>query len=292
MRAAALYFPMVELIVTRHAHAQGFLDRARDWLMAAEVENNLIFGVCDRLIADPGRYGGDPYLVAVERSGEIVTVALMTPPYRVVLATSSEPGGASAIAEDLLEGEHTVPGAFGPPGQVAEFARSWCQLTSAEVRVEHGSGIYELREVRHPNYTPGCLRLAAEDEIELLTAWRQAFIADVGAMPETPEQSRRITQRLIAASALFIWDDGGPVSQATSERSTPRGRSVGGVYTPPELRNRGYATSCVAALSQRLLDSGSAFCCLFTDLGNPTSNAIYQRIGYRQVAEWHNVSFG
>jgi predicted GNAT family acetyltransferase len=66
---------------------------------------------------------------------------------------------------------------------------------------------------------------------------------------------------------------------------SPHGARVGGVYTPPHLRRRGYATTCVAALSQYLLDSGRRYCFLYTDLSNPTSNAIYMRIGYHAVAD-------
>ena len=77
-----------------------------------------------------------------------------------------------------------------------------------------------------------------------------------------------------------MWDHGGPVSMASATGPTPNGIRVNGVYTPPEHRGRGYATACVAALSARLLAEGRRFCFLFTDAANPTSNAIYQRIGY------------
>ena len=66
---------------------------------------------------------------------------------------------------------------------------------------------------------------------------------------------------------------------------TPNGDRISWVYTPPALRGRGYASACVAALSQRLLDSGRRFCFLYTDLANPTANKLYQRIGYRQVID-------
>ena len=73
---------------------------------------------------------------------------------------------------------------------------------------------------------------------------------------------------------------------------TPRGARVGYVYTPPALRGRGYATSTVAALSGQLLRGGSRFCCLYTDLANPTSNAIYRRIGYEPVCDVVEVRLG
>ena len=64
------------------------------------------------------------------------------------------------------------------------------------------------------------------------------------------------------------------------------------VYTPPELRGHGYASAVVAALSQRLLDAGHQYCALYTDLANPTSNSIYQKIGYTPVSDAVEYAFG
>lgn len=73
---------------------------------------------------------------------------------------------------------------------------------------------------------------------------------------------------------------------AASARPTKRAIAVNGVYTPPRWRRHGYATACVAALSEILLRRGFAFCVLYTDLANPTSNGIYTRIGYRPVRDF------
>ena len=92
---------------------------------------------------------------------------------------------------------------------------------------------------------------------------------------------------------MFIWEDGGqPVCIAGFSGPTPHGIRIVSVYTPPELRGRGYASACTAALSQHLLDQGREFCFLFTDLSNPTSNHIYQEIGYRPVGDVDEYAFG
>ena len=88
-----------------------------------------------------------------------------------------------------------------------------------------------------------------------------------------------------------LWDDGGPVSLAGFGGGTPNGIRIGPVYTPPELRGRGYASALVAALSAELLAAGRRFCFLYTDLANPTSNRIYERIGYRRVCESAEIAF-
>lgn len=66
---------------------------------------------------------------------------------------------------------------------------------------------------------------------------------------------------------------------------------IGPVFTPPELRGRGYAGVAVAELSRRLLHAGNRACMLYTDLANPTSNSVYQRIGYRPVLDAQQLDF-
>jgi predicted GNAT family acetyltransferase len=66
---------------------------------------------------------------------------------------------------------------------------------------------------------------------------------------------------------------------------------IGPVYTPPEARRRGYASSAVAAVSREALATGAHTCMLYTDLANPTSNKIYADVGYRRIAEWEERVF-
>ena len=96
----------------------------------------------------------------------------------------------------------------------------------------------------------------------------------------------------IDSGRLFFWKDPEPVSMAGSAGPTPSGIRISAVYTPPGLRGRGYASAAVAALSQKMLDGGRRFCFLFTDLANPTSNSIYQKIGYQPVCDFEERDFG
>ena len=100
-----------------------------------------------------------------------------------------------------------------------------------------------------------------------------------------------MAQRRVGDRDVYLWEDGQPVSMAAKARPTINGITVNLVYTPPQFRRRGYATSCVARLSQLLLDSGWKFCTLFTDLANPTSNDIYQKVGYMPVCDFNECVF-
>ena len=116
------------------------------------------------------------------------------------------------------------------------------------------------------------------------------FVAEaLSDEPHDEERMRKaITRRLSGktAGAYWLWRvDGEPVSLSGHGNPTGTGIRIGPVYTPPEHRRQGYASALVAAQSEWLLSNGYRFCFLYTDLANPTSNAIYERIGYRQVAE-------
>lgn len=95
-------------------------------------------------------------------------------------------------------------------------------------------------------------------------------------------------ERFVQNRRTFIWEhNGDSVTMVCKTRPTKRGIVLNGVYTPPLHRRRGYATSCVAAVSRHLLSEGYAFCSLFTDLTNPTSNSIYMKVGYQPIQDYY-----
>ena len=185
-----------------------------------------------------------------------------------------------------------MPGVGGIKPTSKAFAEVWSAVTGQPHRAGMNERVYELRRVIPPEPPiSGALRVATEDDLPLMSEWVWGFIQDAG-LEGTVEGAREIAELRIADRDLFIWDDGGPVSTVTKTRHSTHGIVVSLVYTPPAHRNRGYASAAVAALSQQLLDAGWEFCSLFTDLANPTSNSIYQRIGYRPVADFDEYIFG
>jgi predicted GNAT family acetyltransferase len=137
--------------------------------------------------------------------------------------------------------------------------------------------------VRPPRPVSGTLLVGSAQHADLVTTWIEDFSNESG-VPTT--RARALAEERITRGELFLWDDHGiPCSMAAWSGSTPNGVRIGYVYTPPRLRGRGYASACVAQASQRALDLGFRFCFLFTDLNNPTSNSIYQQIGYERVSD-------
>ncbi len=118
--------------------------------------------------------------------------------------------------------------------------------------------------------------------MDLLTHWLVAFGNESLPPPERKsfEQRRPQMEKIVENDQAYVWHlDDQPVSVAHVGRPTENGISVSAVYTPLNLRKRGYASAVVAHLSQLMLNSGKRFCVLYTDLSNPTSNKIYKDVG-------------
>ena len=260
------------------AHAAPFLERR-------EAEHNLILGLRARLLRDRHAFGDeDPYLASVESEGRVVAVGFRTPPFAFGLSCVDDEGAVDALVDDVRGVE--LSGVFGPVAAAERFASRWRDLTGVEARVALSERIYEAREAFPPTGVPGAHRAYEPRDHDVAAAWMDAFVAEALHGPE-PESSAEFVDRRNEDpdGGLVIWDDGQAVSMAGFGGRTPNGIRIGPVYTPPELRGRGYASALTAALTQRLLDEGRQFCFLFTDLANPTSNSIYQRIGYRPVSD-------
>jgi predicted GNAT family acetyltransferase len=153
--------------------------------------------------------------------------------------------------------------------------------------------IFRLDRVAPPRLAPGVCREADERDRARLAAWWAAFHAE--ALPMAPpSDSAQAADRMLrrVGRIAYLWEDAGEVvALAGVGGPTPRGIRIGPVYTPPDRRGRGYASNLVAEVSQRQLASGCNFCFLFTDLANPTSNHIYQTIGYVPVVDVDQYQF-
>lgn len=269
--------------IARHGDADTFLKRARSWLLQTETEHNLMLGLAGRAAPD----AAELYVATVEQNGAVVGCALRTPPRKLVL-TRVPPGAVDALAVDVAACYDDLPGVLGPPAAAREFARHWCARHDCTARDRMAQRLYRLDRVRQPDRPPaGSFRLAGPHETGLIASWVACMAREAGVETGPRDQ---LSAR-IAAGEMALWCDGWPRTLAGYTGRSPNGVRIGYVYTPPEWRGRGYATACVAALSQHALDGGAKFCCLYTDLSNTVSNTIYQRIGYEPVCDFVDIEF-
>jgi predicted GNAT family acetyltransferase len=279
-------------LVERSDTAAAFLAAAGDFLGRQEAEHNLIFGICANLTADPGFPSAPPYLATVSRDDRVVLAAVMTPPWNLVLSWTDEPGALAAMASDLDAAGIAPPGTTAPVEIARTFASIWCNPRGLMGQVGLAERIYRLERVTPPRGVAGHARVATERDRDLLVEWVDAFLAEA-LERRSPEEATVLVDRSfrMGTRTWYLWEDGEPVSVAASSGPTPNGIRIGPVYTPPERRKHGYASAVTAAASQAELDNGRRFIFLFTDLANPTSNKIYQQIGYSPVIDVELLRF-
>jgi uncharacterized protein len=263
--------------IHRFTGPEVFLSRAGSFLRTVETENVLMLGICAS-----SHFDDSCYLATVEENGAVVACALRTPPHAVLL-TLADRRALELLATDLADKYEDLPAVAGPEPAAGDFAELWSSLTGAVTEQVTRMRVFEASRVARPPMPGGTFRAATEADLPTMARWTAAFIEEAGlGDPSDPEGMAR---ERIGEGSLFLWEDARPVSMAAWAGRTGRLVRVNFVYTPPELRGRGYASACVASLTQRLLDEGFVRCCLYTDLDNPTSNKIYQAIGYRPVCD-------
>ena len=267
-----------------------FYHQVKDYLLEDELLHNLQLGIIKNLINNPENCKIKPYLSAVEQNGNIIAVVMMTIPYNLLLSRVKDSKAIDIIIEDLQQQYESLTNINAPVIESQAFAEQWCLSTGQSYQLR-ALRIFKLEKVEQPSQVQGSLRLATENDKQLLISWFNAFNSEALGKKSSDLDSESWVDRVLQKQKAYLWDSEIPVSIACSTRSTPNGVGINMVYTPPEHRKKGYASACVAGLSQTLLDKGYKFCFLFTDLSNPTSNKIYQKIGYKPVADWNNYSF-
>lgn len=278
------------MTVHRFTDARGFCRRAYEFLMRDEASHNLMLGLCTALAdcALPARPA--TYLATVEAAGQVLGAAVRTPPYNVILSYMP-PYAAAHLARDMHTTREPLPGVHGPTPQAETFARAWTALTGQASTVRRRMRAYQLDAVAPALRAPGALHRATLGDRDLAARWFQDFTREA-LEEEPPDDHIALIEQRIRDGIVYLWlHEGRPVSMACSGGTTPSGVRISGVYTPPDCRGRGYASACVAALSQHLLDSGRRHCFLYTDLDNPTANRLYAAIGYRPVCDVKDISF-
>jgi hypothetical protein len=285
--------------VIRFDNVNAFYARVAPYLLPREAEHNLTFGLLSTIQNDPTRFP-EPLFVLVEHDGAVQLVALRTNVERSIilsLATTPEavaPLAVVALANDLHASGIVLVGAIGPDDESRAFVEAWSRLSGQSYQVNVPMHTFKLERVNPVTGVPGRLRRATTADRALLIRWELEFRREAFPNQEhhASEVEPSIDYRLRSdVSGIYLWDDSGAVSYAGYGGPTPHGIRIGPVYTPPEQRQHGYASACVAGMCQLLLDAGRQFCFLFTDRRNPTSNHIYQMIGYQLICDFTEYEF-
>jgi len=262
-----------------------FAELVLAWLARDPVNNNVAYTVIDARIN--GYLPTEPealWLRVVDPAGELAGVGVLTPPHPLLLSAMSQPV-ARVLAEHVARIMPDLASVNGPVDAADAFRVVFTASTGAPANAGRSSRVFHLDQVLPPSGVPGRARTATTTDRDLLVSWSAAFAAE--ASPDEPpgDPALPVDARLHGENLLWLWEvDGERVSTAWLTPPVAGVTRVSGVYTPPALRGRGYASACVAAVSRHALDYSDR-CMLYTDLANPTSNKIYQQIGYRPAGD-------
>jgi RimJ/RimL family protein N-acetyltransferase len=239
-------------------------------------------------------------LKTIEDEHGLALAAMMTPPHN--LSINGHPFDLDCslgiLVGELKNEEWTVPGILAPAPIARMFAGKWAENAPTNFHLSGHLHLFELRQAPPDLLQPSPaafgqahLRPANLTELELIAGWFYGFSFEVFKIADQA-RARQAAEQRIRDGDVFVWDDGGQaVSMAMKNRPTRRSICVSQVYTPPELRGKGYATACVADLSRQLLHSGWEFCTLFVDVNNLSAYRAYQKIGYRLVSDYEEYHF-
>ena len=281
------------MIFKKYNDVESFKADALDALLEDEVQNNLPISI---ILNSSNRYNPDSWLLftVTDERGVIVLVAVCTLPYNILLY---EPAG-DRIADPMPFFVSELKSAgFKPPGVLSrtDLARRFITAYSGEKGFTEKTRMVVMKLDKLTAYekAPGSCRMLTEDDLSFAPAWEHEFTVDCKLLPSTlAEHMERIKTRL-GKDTHFIWEDrsGQPVSQAVHGRDTPNSAVISWVYTPPQFRGHGYATSVVGELSEACFKKGKKYCCLFADAANPVSRGVYKKLGYYDVCEFDEIVF-
>ena len=264
-----------------------FADTADDLLRAEPVRHTVPLTLLATLRArGPSAFGTDPPRYGWHRSadGLLDGAVMQTPPFPVLVAAL--PTGSAADLIRLLGEDGGLPAAANvSSNDEAAVSAAWAAATGGSTTVAQRQRLFRLDRLVPPDPAPpGAARVADSGDRELLIQWAEAFEREAHTM-DRANAARTVDDRLSHAGLTLWAASGRPVAMAGSTRSVAGVVRVAGVYTAPGQRQRGYGAAVTAAVTQAALDGGASAVVLFTDLANPTSNALYQRLGYRPVED-------
>ncbi|MFN7455552.1 MAG: GNAT family N-acetyltransferase [Pseudobdellovibrionaceae bacterium] len=266
-----------------------FIENAFTFLAIHPAMNSLMMGLAESVKQG---VGGPSEQMIVRQNEEIQICTFATPPHNLILS-HGELCAIPFLVKHLSQSPRNFKGVVGPKDLSHAFAHEWTSKTQDRISGVFEQMIFELIQVIPPRESEGESVAMKPEHLSLIESWYKAFVDE--ALPHEPitqEQARLASERLLERRTLRYWMvDNEPKSMAVFSRRSQFGVSIGAVYTPPQERGRGYASNLVAAMSQEALDSGKPALFLYTDLRNPVSNAIYQKIGYRPIGASSHILF-
>lgn len=275
------------------ASIENYLDHCQAFLMENETENSLPLGVAIS-IKNKTRKASSPYFFAIENERQILAVAQRRNVDRPMFLSKMNRAQLQLLCDKILSLNISPEGVVGSPFACEKFSEIFAQERGLSCKLLMKQGVYESKKILMPKLDSEQLVVASRDQEKICHDYMFGFVTDCFPDHESPkEESQKITENLLINKNLYLLKNkiGEFVSMIGNSRNSPNGASISYVYTPKTHRQKGYGSKITSLLSQKLLGQGFKFYNLYTDLLNPTSNSIYQKIGYKMIDESKHISF-
>jgi uncharacterized protein len=271
------------LIYNRFEDIRSFKAEVIPFLEQDEVVNNLALGLLVALKDEQ-----QPMVMAtVTREDTIVMILFQTSPKQIILSkaielTSEEIHHLSTSLDEKLD---DIPGFIGEKDLTSRLAKEITNLRNKIPFIQMNQRLYKIDKIEKKAFDTGRLIRMKLENLSLVKEWVYQFCIDIDEKMSN-EDAEIKAKNLIEQGKVYGWEvEGEIVSMANASRPTKTNITVNFVYTPFAERKKGYASNCVSALTQLLLNSGFNTTSLYTDLDNPTSNKIYMEIGYKPIMD-------
>lgn len=266
-------------------NAGDFLKATEELLNQNESFYNLKLGISQG-IKSSDFVATEPVYVGVFENNTLIGCGLRTNANRPLAISCMPKLAIDLLVDFLIEQKTILAGVVGEVESVNYFKDLWLQKTQLNFQLNMHLGVYEAQNVIIPE-SDGEIIVGDVDNREIIYKFVKSFILACFPNEECKdEEVHRICSRHMTNQTLFLLknSEGQIVSMAANTRGSTNGGTISLVYTPPEYRGKSYGSLVTALVTQKIL-SNKKFANLFTDLKNPTSNSIYQKIGYKKIGE-------
>lgn len=275
--------------IIKHKDALSFLLKSENYLQLDEARNNLLIGLANSMKNNQRELDGEELFYTIVDGDEIVGCAIRTNGDTPFTISKIDKQYLPVLTKRLISDNVKLIGINGDIDSVKNFVG----IYGVKTKLHMHQGLYELREVIMPKVS-GVARIASKDsqeDFEMATEFLRGFMIDCFD-EDSAQKAQNLMKRYLEFHKIFLWIvDKRPVAMAARTRQGRDGAAISLVYTPPEYRGRGYASAVTAYCSQYILDQGKSLCYLHTDMKNPISNSIYQKIGYQKLGEFIHYDF-
>lgn len=271
-------------MITELSSVAEFLQRVEKLLYPHEAEYGLLLGLCEMKLNNKDKSDSFRYFVS-EELGEVVGAALLTEKSLIIPCLPAN--RILPFVDFFIKNEIIIPEVVGNSFSAECFTRLYAQKLNLDFQLAMDQKIYALEQVQWRQNRNYQLEIAKQQNQDQVLEFFSGFCSE--ALPNEIHELEKM-QKFIEAKIknqeiyVLLNPEKEIVSMNFVGRPTKNGISISGVYTPKVYRGNGYASAVVALTSLKMLELGKKFCVLYTDTSNPTSNSIYQKIGYQEIA--------